>query len=115
MKKLMLMALLCCGSLFLAGCGDSVDENKTPEQIKSEITSMNAADIQKMVTKYQAAIEEKAAEIKAETDKLAKIPLTEQLGDEAKKLRGNVAELTKSLDKLKANLEAYVDGLKQKK
>ena len=115
MKKLLLMALVFCGSLFLAGCGDSVDENKTPEQIKSEITSMDMNDIQKMIEKYQEAIAEKAAEIKAETDKLAKIPLTEQLGDEAKKLRGNVSELTKSLDKLKANLEVYTDGLKQKK
>lgn len=115
MKKFMLMALLCCGALFLAGCGDSVDENKTPEQIKTEVASMNAADIQKMIEKYQKAIEEKAAEVKVEADKLAKIPLTQQLGDEAKKLRSNISGLTESLDKLKANMAAYVDGLKQKK
>ena len=114
MKKFMLMALLCCGALFLAGCGDSVDENKTPEQIKAEVASMNAADIQKMIEKYQKAIEEKAAEVKVEADKLAKIPLTEQLGDEAKALRGNIEELTSSLNKLKANAEAYIEGLKKK-
>ncbi len=115
MKKIMLMALLCCGAVFLAGCGDNVDENKTPEQIKTEVASMNADDIQKVIAEYQKAIEEKAAEVKVEADKLAKIPLTEQFGDEAKKLRGNVSELTKSLDKLKANMETYADALKQKK
>jgi hypothetical protein len=53
--------------------------------------------------------------VKAEAEKLAKIPLTQQLGDEAKKLRDNMSNITTSLDKLKANMAAYAEGLKAKK
>lgn len=115
MKKFLMLCFAVCGMLFFAGCSEKVDENKTPEQIKAELASMDAADIQEMITKYQKAIEEKTAELKVEVEKLAKIPLTEQLGEEAKKIRANQAEITKSLDKLKANLAAYAEGLKTKK
>ena len=115
MKKLMLLLVAACGIFLLAGCGQGVDENKTPAQIQSEVANMSAQDIQAMIVKYQKAIEAKAAELKAEADKLAKIPLTQQLGDEAKKLRDNMANITTSLDKLKANMAAYAEGLKAKK
>ena len=114
MKKLFILGMMACSMIFLAGCGEGVDENKTPAQIQSEVANMDAEDIQAMITKYQKAIEKKAAELKAEADKLAEIPLTEQLGDEAKALRGNIEELTSSLNKLKANAEAYLEGLKKK-
>ena len=115
MKKLMWLLAASCSILFLAGCGQDVDENKTPAQIQSEVANMSAQDIQTMIVKYQKAIEAKAVELKAEADKLARIPLTEQLGDEAKKLRNDMENITVSLDKLKANMAAYADGLKAKK
>ena len=115
MKKLMLLLAASCSILFLAGCGQDVDENKTPAQIQSEVANMSAQDIQTMIVKYQKAIEAKAVELKAEADKLARIPLTEQLGDEAKKLRNDMENITVSLDQLKANMAAYADGLKAKK
>ena len=68
-----------------------------------------------VIAKYAKAIEAKSQELARETEKLSKVPLTEQLGDEAKKIRANMAGLTESLDKLKANMEAYTDGLKAKK
>jgi hypothetical protein len=74
----------------------------------------DAAQIQKGIDAYTKAIDAKTAEIKVEADKLAKIPLTEMLGDDAKALQSKIADMTKSLDKLKANLEAYAEGLKSK-
>lgn len=113
MKKLLMLAMLVCGALMLAGCGSNVDENKTPEQIRAEIQDLDMEKIQAIVADYQKAIEKKAAELKAEVEKLAAIPLTEQLGEEAKKIRGNLEDITKSLDKLKANMAAYAEGLKK--
>ena len=115
MKKALFMSLLLCGAMFIAGCGQSADENKTPEQIKQEVTSMSVSDIEAVIAKYAKAIEAKSQELARETEKLSKVPLTEQQGDEAKKIRANMAGLTESLDKLKANMEAYTDGLKAKK
>ena len=46
-------------------------------------------------------------------DKLAAIPLTEQLGDEAGKLRDGIRDIKDSLEKLQANMAAYAEGLKK--
>lgn len=115
MKRIMVSlfgAALAVG--MLAGCGNGVDENKTPEQIKAEVAKLDAAAIQKQIDAYKKAIEEKTQELAKVTDKIKEIPLTEQLSDNAKKLQGEAANITKSLSKLKDNLEAYVDGLKEK-
>lgn len=99
----------------LAGCGGSeVDENKTPEEIRQEIVNMDTKDIQKQIDAYTKAIAEKMEEVKVEAEKLSKIPLTEQLGDEAKAVRANLDNLKDSAAKLQKNLEAYAEGLKEK-
>ena len=114
MKKMLLLAGMLCGALFLAGCGNGVDENKTPAQIQEEVAKMNVSDIQAMVAKYQKAIEAKTQELKAETEKLAKIPLTEQLGKDAQATKDKMAKITESLKKLEANMATYAEGLKKK-
>ena len=116
MKKMLMMLGIVCGALFFAGCGDAkVDENKTPDEIKQEVAKMSTSDIQKMVEAYKAEIEKKAEALKAEGDKLSKIPLTQQLGDEANGIRANMDSLKASLDKLQKNLNAYAEGLKSAK
>jgi outer membrane murein-binding lipoprotein Lpp len=114
MKKVLFLAILACGTMMLAGCGNKADENKTPAQIQAEVQKMDASEIQAVIADYQKAIEKKAAELKKGADKLAAIPLTEQLGDEAKKVRANMDNLKDSLAKLQANLKAYTDGLTKK-
>lgn len=98
----------------LVGCGSSVDENKTPEEIKQEIANWDAAKIQKVIDEYAKAIEEKTRELAAKTDELKEIPLTEMLGEKAKGIQGQIAEITKSIGKLKDNMAAYAEGLKAK-
>lgn len=105
-------AVLAAG--MLAGCGDGVDENKTPDQIKAEVANLDAAAIQKQIDAYKKVIEEKSKELAKVMDQIKEIPLTEQLSDNAKKLQAEAANITKSLSKLKDNLEAYVEGLKAK-
>ena len=109
MKKVTLSlfgAMLAVG--MLTGCGEKADENKTPEQIKSEVASWDAAKI------YKKAIEEKSKELAKVMDQIKEIPLQEQLGEKAKDLRAQADEIGKSLGKLKDNMAAYVDGLKAK-
>ena len=115
MKKLMLAMVMAMAALVMAGCGDGkkADESKSPETIKQEVAKMDAADIQKTVANYQAAIEKKTAELNKKADELKQIPLTEMMGDKAKKIQGDMAEITKSIDKLKTNMAAYAEGLKK--
>ena len=98
----------------LAGCGDGVDENKTPEQIKAEVVNLDAAAIQKQIDAYTKVIEEKSKELAKVMDQIKEIPLTAQLGDKAKGLQASAADLGREINKLKENLEAYVEGLKAK-
>ena len=113
MKKL-LLAMLCGCALFVAGCGKSADENKTPAEIKAEVSSMSKEDIQEMVDVYKAAIAEKEAEISKVAAEIAKIPITEQMGEKAKELRGKTEELTASVKRLTENMKAYIEGLSTK-
>ena len=113
MKKLILAVTVLATALLMAGCGSKADENKTPEQIKQEVTQMDAASIQAVIADYQKAIEEKTAELKKESDKLKELKPEELLGDKAKSIKDRIAELTKSIDKLKANMDAYAEGLKK--
>ncbi|HJH05980.1 MAG TPA: hypothetical protein K8W19_18405 [Victivallis vadensis] len=115
MKKVTLSlfgAMLAVG--MLTGCGERADENKTPEQIKSEVASWDAARIEKQIEVYKKAIEEKSKELAKVMDQIKEIPLQEQLGEKAKDLRAQADEIGKSLGKLKDNMAAYVDGLKAK-
>ncbi len=98
----------------LAGCGSEIDENKTPDQIRAEVAKLDAAAIQKQIDAYRKAIAEKTQELARVTDQIKEIPLAEQLSDNAKKLQAEAANIGKSLGRLKDNLEAYVDGLKEK-
>lgn len=107
-----LVASMMC--LFLAGCGSSVDENKTPEMIREEAAKLDSAKIEAIIKEYGEAIQEKAAELEKVVAELKEIPLKDQLGDEARKLQERSVEIGKSLEKLKANLEAYKDALTKK-
>ena len=114
MQKLFVVTLLICGSFFFAGCGNGVDENKTPAEIKQEVANMSQEDIQKTIEAYKEVIAEKTEALTEELAKLKDIPLTEMLGDEAKKIKDNVGSIEDSIAKLTNNMQAYADGLKAK-
>ncbi|MBO4492522.1 MAG: hypothetical protein J5944_14325 [Lentisphaeria bacterium] len=114
MKKLILAMTMLATALVMTGCGNKADENKTPEQIKQEVTKMDASEIQSVIADYQKAIEEKTAELQKETEKLKGLDLSEVAGEKGKAIKDNMAELSKSIDKLKANMEAYAESQKKK-
>ncbi len=115
MKRFLVMMGLVASFGFLAGCGSSVDENKTPEAIRTEAQSFDVAKLEAIVKDYSKAIEAKAKELEAKVAEISKIPLTEQLGDKAKNLQSEAGEITKSLNRLKDNLAAYMEVLNSKK
>ena len=100
----------------LTGCGGSgIDENKPADQVAADAAKMSQAELQKMVSKYEAAIAEKSKEIEALTAKIKEIPLTELMGDKAKALKGDISQVTASLGKLKDQMAVYAKELAAKK
>ena len=105
---------LACGLLSFSGCGGTADEEKPLDEVKKEAEKMDAGQLRKKALEYKDAITAKTGEIDKLKEKLDEIPLAEKLGDEAKKLKGEVEELTKSLKSLKDRFEVYYDQLKKK-
>jgi hypothetical protein len=100
----------------LAGCGGSkIDENKPIDQVAADAAKMGQADLQKMVSQYEAAIAEKMKEVDALKGQLKEIPLTELMGEKAKALKDDAAEITASLGKLKDQMAVYAKELAAKK
>lgn len=113
MKKILAIFVV-ASALVLCGCGANVNENKTPEQAKTEAASMDAASLQKQVDALKAFIAEKNDEAKALAEKLSKISLTEQMGNDAKALREEASKIAESVKKIQTQLGVYVEELKSK-
>jgi Skp family chaperone for outer membrane proteins len=101
----------------LTGCGGSstIDENKPVSQIAADASKMGQAELQTMVTKYEAAIAGKGKEVEALMAKVKEIPLTEMMGDKAKTLKDDISKVKTSIDKLKDQMAAYAKELASKK
>lgn len=114
MKKTVLPLILVMSLLFLFGCGKKADENKPIGEVKAEAEKMSVEDLKAMAMKYKDAIEAKKADIEKITAKLKEIPVTQMLGEESKKLKADIDNLTKSLSALKERFQIYYDQLKAK-
>ena len=114
MKKTLLPLMLALSMTFLFGCGKKADENKPISEVQAEAQKMSVDDLKAMAMKYKDAIEAKKADIDKITAKLKEIPVTQMLGDESKKLKADIDNLTKSLSALKERFQVYYDQLKAK-
>ena len=113
MKLFRLLLLL--PLLSLIGCGgDGVDTDASIADVEKEAASLTVDDLKAKASSYKAAIASKLEDIEPIKEKLAAIPLTEQMGDEAKALQADIADLTKDLGDLKERLGVYLEVLKSK-
>ncbi|NQU94886.1 MAG: hypothetical protein HQ549_01470 [Candidatus Omnitrophica bacterium] len=101
-------------SFILTGCGGGVSENKPISEVKAEAKTMSLDQLKATVAKYKAAIESKKAEIDKLTAAIRKIPVTQMLGDEAKKLKGDIQNVSISVKALTERLNVYAQALRSK-
>lgn len=101
-----------------AGCAQGgsggVSENKPIAEVQAEAQTMSADQLKAVVQKYEAAIQAKQADIEKVQAKIKEIPLTELLGEEAKKLKDDVTQIGSSLKNLSERMAVYADSLKAK-
>ncbi|MHC4619411.1 MAG: hypothetical protein ACYTEQ_16820 [Planctomycetota bacterium] len=105
------LLLLC--TLGLPACGKKADENKPVSEVKAEAEQMSAKELRAWAAAYRDAILAKKAEVEKLAGKLKDIPLTEALGEEAKKLKADVESLNKSVSALGARFQVYYDKLRE--
>lgn len=108
-------SLLALCSLVVLGCGNGgqeADETKPMSEVKTEAEKMDTDQLRKMAMAYKEAIIAKTSEIEKVTAKLKEIPLTEMIGEEAKALKADIANLNESVTALKARFSVYYEKLK---
>lgn len=117
MKNTKIVIFFCLSAvsmLVLYGCGKKADENKPISQVKTEAEKMSTSQLRSMATKYKDAIMAKKGDAEKLADKLKDVPVTKILGEEAKSLKVEIDDLTKSVSALKERFEIYYQKLKEK-
>jgi predicted nucleic acid-binding Zn-ribbon protein len=100
--------------LLLAGCGAKTDEDKPLSDVKAEAEQMSVEKLRSMAMAYKDAILDKKREVEALSLKLKDIPLTEKLGNEAKGLKADIDDLSKSISALNDRFQVYYNKIKEK-
>ena len=108
-----LLVLLAVVMLF-AGCSKKADENKPLSEVKAEAEKMSVDKLKSMAMEYKDAISAKKEEIEKVTGELKNIPVAEMLGNEAKELKAEIENLTKSVSNLNERFQVYYQKLKEK-
>ena len=106
--------LLIC-TLVVFGCGNGggdADETKPISEVKAEAENMDTSQLRAMAETYKKAITAKQADIEKITAKLKEIPIASMMGEEAKALKADIANLNDSITALKARFEVYYEKLK---
>ena len=108
------LCIMIAGCLLgFAGCGKKADENKPIADVQAEAAKMNVEQLKAKAMEYKEALVAKKAEIEKVAAKLKEIPITEQLGTEAKSLQADIANLNKSVTALTERFQVYYNKLKE--
>jgi uncharacterized lipoprotein YehR (DUF1307 family) len=113
LTKIGLCIMIAVCLLGLAGCGKKADENKPIAEVQAEADKLNVEQLKTKAIEYKDAIVAKKAEIEKVAAKLKEIPVTEQLGAEAKTLQTEIANLNKSVTALTERFQVYYNKLKE--
>jgi hypothetical protein len=116
--KIMRNAVIYCLIAFclfgILGCGKKADENKAISEVKAEAEKMDTEALRAMATSYKEALIAKTGEVDKLAAKIKDIPVAEMLGQEAKDLKAELANLEKSVSAIQERFKVYYDKLKEK-
>lgn len=113
MRSVTIYCLVCLLILSMAGCGKKADEDKPIGEVKAEADKMSIDELRDIALKYKDAILAKQSEIDKVMAQLKEIPITKTLGEEAKGLKADIENLTKSTNALKERFQIYYNKLKE--
>jgi uncharacterized lipoprotein YehR (DUF1307 family) len=111
--KITLCVIMAVCLLGLTGCGKKADADKPIGDVQAEAASMSVEELKAKAMDYKDAIVAKKAEVEKLAAKLKAIPLTEQMGTEAKGLQTDIAELNKTVSALNERFQVYYKKLKE--
>ncbi len=81
--------------------------------VQAEVSKMNVEQLKAKAMEYKDLIVAKKATLETLTTKLKEIPLTQQMGTEAKALQTEIADLNKTVAALTERFQVYYNKLKE--
>lgn len=112
MKFIKILSLTLLLALF--GCGESADTSTPVAELEEEAQTLSVDDLKAKAESYQEAIAARLQELEPIKEKLAEIPVMEQMGDEAAALKDDIQSLQADMSALKERLDVYIEALKEK-
>ena len=91
-----------------------IDLEKTVTDLQAEAVKMNVESLRSLALKYKDAITQKQAEWKVLTDKLAAVPATEKMGEEARTLQNELSVVAESSQEIMQRFNLYLGVIKEK-
>lgn len=91
-----------------------VMENVPVADIIKQAQTMTVPQIQGMIEKYKTAIADKKIDLEKVKAQLKQIPLTQMMGDKAKKVKDDILKINTSVKSLTDVLGAYTNVLNEK-
>jgi hypothetical protein len=92
----------------------AVDAQKPIAEVQTQAQTMNVESLKATALAYKNAIVAKQADVEKLVAKVKEIPVTEALGEQAKTLKADLANLETNLKALKDRFQVYYDAAKQK-
>jgi hypothetical protein len=134
-RRALLSCLLASLMLLAVGCGKDTDSGPAPQakagtgtgtqaaavdaqkpiaEVQTQAQAMNVESLKATALAYKNAIVAKQADVEKLVAKVKEIPVTEALGEQAKTLKADLANLETNLKALKDRFQVYYDTVKQK-
>ena len=108
--------LLLAGCIIgFSGCGKKAADTEKPiADVQTEANQMDVEQLKAKALEYKDAIMAKKGEIEKVAAKLKEIPITEQLGEEAKGLQTEISNLNNVISALSERFQIYFSKLQEK-
>lgn len=114
-KRYMAQVISCLIVAVVLGCGSKVSQDQPLDQVKADAQQSTVDQLSAKVDAYKAEIAKYETLLSELRAKLAALKPADLLGEEAKKLNADVADVVASVKKLQERLQVYVGELAKKK
>ena len=113
MRK-MLLAMLLILPVFAMGCGKKADTNKSVDQIRQEVQTMSAQDLEAYAKAYAAEIQKYKGDVEKIAAELKDVPVTEIFGEKAKAIKDRLSGVQSQVSALSERFQVYADKAREK-
>lgn len=108
------LGMFVCVLAASTGCAKKADPNKPIDQIKKEVQTMSAADLESTAAAYVKEIKAQRAELNKITDEMKGLSIKEIFSDKSKSIKNRLTKVQTKAGALLERYQIYVNKLNEK-